>query len=144
MSKPFVAAIIAGLLLSFGPSACGDELEAPPVLNERSEADYYQPPAPQRYEPDTRTIVRQKAMLRAQQRTVRLESRRAYEWGSSRPTVAVLWGSAYSPASFPVPTGHFRWSRAPFMSVAVSNGLDSGPVNADAGRTAARPTQDVR
>jgi hypothetical protein len=145
MSKSLAVAIVVGLLVSFGTQANADDLQAPPVLNERTEADYYQPQVPPRYEPDTRAIVRQKAMLRAEQRTARLESRRWHERSSSRPTiVASAWGSPYGAVSFPVPSGNYRYSRPPFMSVAVSTGLDSGPVRADAGRTAAHSVQDVR
>ena len=88
MLKSLVSTVVAGLLITLGTSASGDELDAPPILNERSEADYYQPPVPQRYEPDTGAIVRQKAMVRGEQRAARLASSTWYGISNSRPTTA--------------------------------------------------------
>jgi hypothetical protein len=110
MSKTFIAAIVAGTLFCLGLPVNGEELETPPVLNERTEEDYYQPQVPERYEPDTRAIIRQKAMMRGEQRSARLASLNWYGMSNSRPIAAPTpFTSMYSPA-WQMPGGRpFAW-----------------------------------
>jgi hypothetical protein len=143
MSKILVAAIVAGGLVSFAATANGQSLETPPVLDERSPEDYYQPQAP-RYEPDTSAIIQQKAMRRAEQRIARLEARSWHQRTNSRATVSAGWGYSYGENLLPMPLGHFKWPRAPLTNVAVSTGLDSAAAHADAGRLGTRSLQNVR
>ncbi|MCI0492562.1 MAG: hypothetical protein L0Z07_06475 [Planctomycetes bacterium] len=110
MSKILLSAVLVGLLITSGrPAMAAEELEKTPVINDEA-GDYYQYPQPRRDEPDARAIIRQKAMVRSEQRQARLASMAWYGMCNARPTAAPTpFTTLYSPV-WQMPGGRpFAW-----------------------------------
>jgi hypothetical protein len=128
-----VQSVFVGVCLAMCLPAAAQQPNAPPPAgDDASESWYRNNTEQQEYQPNPRAIIHEKAMARSKQRQARLEAINWYHMPSSRPTVSVLFGSPYFPAStLPMP-GRRPWVEQ--NSVIVGEGNTYTPVWQQNGR----------
>ena len=96
MAKILWATALAGVMIAHGQTAVAQETGSRPVM-EAGDEDYYYPPRATQ-PPDARTIIRQKAMARAEQRNIRLMKLASFGIQSGRPAIATTpFTASYGP-----------------------------------------------
>lgn len=88
MTKTLWLAAVAAVSFTYCPVSMAQEAAPRTKLEVEAEEDDYYYQAPKTYESNTRTIIQQKAMARAEQRNIRLMSLASWGIHSGRPPVA--------------------------------------------------------
>jgi hypothetical protein len=103
------------------PKALAQEPDSPAAATGKtSEKEWYYGPTSAK-QPETKTLGRQKAELRARQRLARMESMRWYGFSASRPTAAgIPFTTMYAPAWTRPGNRPFAWYTSQRPTVIVS------------------------